>query len=204
MAKVKSIKDIEKALEAKRLERIANRKAKFLSTDRGISSHFMNLDAQALNTIISEIESVTDSQVFTGFIYSTNTEAMVAICNALQYMKGPLRPQISDSIWNTFTKDIRTKVITAYGRLPYTAKEVLIEIDGDIINIDPEAQQRAKDGIVGNPEELEALLYELSIALDLASDLKCTKAELDLAWNSALSKMRRESIMENYKDKLQA
>jgi len=204
MAKVKSTSALIKELEAKAKQKAENRKLKTLSTEKGINRHFRKQDTKVLANIIAEIEDITNKPVFGGFIYSTNVETIVSICSALQYMKGELRDQISDGIWAVFDKDIRTDVLDAYGRLPYLADPVLVEIDGEIINIDPEAADRAETGIVGDPAELEALVNEIGLDLGLMSEMSCSQKELDKAWVQATSKIKKSKLMEQYKDSLAA
>lgn len=203
MAKKQTTNQVIAELEKQAKAKIEARKLKSLSTDKGMNRHFRKKDNALLNSITTEIESIINKPVYSGFIYSTNVELIVAISNALQFMKGDLRDQIGDGVWSIFDKDMRTDILNAYGRLPYLAEDVTVEVDGQTINVDPEAKARALEGIVGEPAELEALVNELGIDLGLMAEMTVTQTELDKAWKSALSKIKKEEIMSSYKDSLE-
>jgi len=188
-------KEAREAREAKQL--------KALGTIIGRSRVLTKDDATVLKGIVDSLVAITDKPVYQGFTYSTNVETIVAVASTLQYMKGDLREQVNEALWIVFDPDTRTAILDAYGRTPYYQEPVMIELNGSMVEIDPEAPARAKKGIKANVEDLEALVNSVALDLDLLGDYECKQSQADSAWASALSKVAKDEAMNAYKDEVE-
>ena len=193
------MKKIKKEAKARKEEKTI----KVLSTKVGQERYLQKEDTKTLEAIMKLIESVTEKPVFRGFAFNANVERIVGICNALQYMKGNLRENIEDTLWNVFTDDLRDQVLEAYGRLPYLAEPTLIEVNGQMIDVDPEAVERAKAGVQADVASLETLVNIIALDLGLDGEYTVTQAQADKAWNIAVNKLKKNEILQTYKESLQ-
>ena len=192
------IADIEAKAQAKREERLM----KILSTSSGEAHYLYGVDTAKLQLIVDTIEDVTGKPLFSGYTYSTNVETIVAIASALQYMKGPLRDSVPEGIWKVFNGNTRDAIIKAYGSLPYLAQEVLIEVNGEMINVDPEAPVRARAGVKPNVQALDPLVNSVAMDLGLLAEYNCTQGQADMAWKLAVNKLNKQEVLDSYKDSL--
>lgn len=198
------------AAEAKMAEIVENAMAKkverqvaILSTDTGRNRVLNKKDNATLEAIIMKIQNATEKQVFTGYTYTKNVEAIIAIANALQYMKAEFREQIPETVWEIFDADTRSEILDAYGRLPYLADELTIEVDGADVVVDPQAKERARTGIKPNVAKLEELVNTVAIDLDLYGEYTCTQQRADKAWADSLRRVAKAEILDSYKESLQ-
>jgi len=189
-------------IEAKAQANKEARQIKVLQTDKGTSRHLRKLDTDKLNNIVTTLSGITDRPIFTGYTFAKNVETLVAIASTLQYMKGDLREEVPSVLWTIFDGDTRTELLTAYGRLPYLADDVTIEINGETVTVDPEAKERAEKGEPANVEDLESIVNDLALQLNLLGEYKCTQQEADKAWAIAKNKMRKDSTLADYKESL--
>jgi len=194
-AKLTSIKE---RAEAKALER----RIALLDTESGANKMLRKEDGKILSAICTKISNITDKPIFTGFMFNSNVETIVAIAQALQFMKGNLRDQIPETIWEIFDADTRSEILTAYGRLPYLAEALTIEINGSNVVVDPTAVERARAGIKPNVEELNVLVNTVAMNLDLLGEYNCTQNEANTAWASAVARVAKAEILDSYKDSL--
>jgi len=190
--------EIEAKAEAKKVER----QIAMLQTPKGAVKHLRAKDAKKLKAIANSLSEITEKPVFTGFTYNSNVELIVAIAQTLQYMKGTQREQVSETLWDVFDTDTRTEIISAYGRMPYVADPLMIEIDGKAIEVDPEAKVRAKKGIKPNVDDLNVLVNTVALKLGLLAEYKCTSTEANMAWDNAVVKARKAELLDSYKDSL--
>jgi len=190
-------------IEAKAQAKATARQMKLLSTDTGANRMLRKKDGVKLGSIVTKLADITEKPVFTGFTFNSNVETIVAIANTLQYMKGDLREQVPETIWAIFDTDTRTEILEAYGRLPYLADELAIEVNGESIVIDPEARTRAKAGIQPNVDKLNVLVNDVAINMGLLGEYECTEAESTTAWANATRKVRKAEVLDKYKDSLE-
>jgi len=189
-------------IEAKASAKALDRRIAILSTESGANKLMRQKDGRTLGAITTRIADITEKPVFSGFTYNGNVETIVAIASALQYMKGDLRESISETIWATFDGDTRTDIINAYGRLPYLADELAIEINGVDVIVDPNARPLAKAGIQPNVAELEMLVNTIAMNLNLLGEYNCTQREADKSWADANRKINKAEILDSYKASL--
>ena len=190
---------IKERAEAKAIER----RIALLETESGANKMLRKEDGKTLSAIVTKIAPVTDKPVFTGFMFNSNVETIVAIAQSLQFMKGNLRDQIPETIWEIFDADTRSEILSAYGRLPYLAEELTIEINGSHVQVDPTAKERAKAGIKPNVDELNILINTVAMNLNLLGEYTCTQREADTAWTGAVARVAKAEILDSYKDSLQ-
>jgi len=202
MAKKLTTKQVIANIEKQAQARAEERQLNALTTVSGANRMLRKKDTRVLERVVDSIVDIQEKPVFNGFTYSRNVELVVGIASALQYMKGDLRDMVPSAIATVFDADTRTEVLDAYGRLPYLAEDVLIEVNGELVNLDPEAKERASTGIPSDPVELEAIVNDIAIDLGLLAEYACTPREADTAWSSAKAKLAKAEKMESYKDSL--
>lgn len=198
-----TVEEVIAQIEASAVVDSVNRKIVALTTATGANRHLRMKDSIKLTAITTTLSKITDKPVYSGFTYNTNVETIVAIANTLQFMKGDLRDQVPNSLWEIFDGDTRSEIIEAYGRLPYLADETFIEVQGELVNVDPEARTRAKAGIKPNVEVLEALVTSVAVDLHLLGKYECKQSQVDSAWISATNKMHKAEVLDSYKDEIQ-
>jgi hypothetical protein len=191
-------------LVAKAKENKVNRQLKVLSTEVGQQRALAKQDRELLTEMKLQLEEITGKPVFKGFTIDSNIELIVAIAGAIQYMKGELRELIPAGFTEAFDEESRTKILEAYGRLPYLAEPTIVEIDGEMVNIDPEAEQRAKAGIKTDIEALNANVNLVAIELGLLCEYEATQHQADRAWDRAVSKIVKDETMLRYSESLEA
>jgi len=189
-------------IEAKAKAKAEARQMKLLSTDTGANRMLRKKDGIKLGSIVTKLSDITEKPVFTGYTYNSNVETIVAIASTLQYMKGDLREQVPETIWSIFDADTRTEILDAYGRLPYLADELAIEVNGESIVIDPEARTRAKAGVKPRVDALDTLVNTVAINMGLLGEYTCTDTEANNAWSQAIHKVRKAEVLDRYKDSL--
>jgi len=190
-------------IEAKAQAQAQERQMKLLSTITGANRMLRKKDGIKLGSIVTKLADVTEKPVFTGFTFNSNVETIVAIANTLQYMKGDLREQVPETIWSIFDTDTRTELLEAYGRLPYLADELAIEVNGESVVIDPEARTRAKEGVKPNVDKLNILVNDVALNMGLLGEYECTEAEANTAWSNAVRKVHKAEVLDRYKDSLE-
>ncbi len=194
--------DIMAQLEATAKAKKVERQVAVLKTQTGANRYLNKKDNKILSAIIQKITTVTEKQVFTGFTYSKNVEAIIAVANALQYMKGDHREQIPETIWEIFDADTRSDILEAYGRLPYLAEDLTIDIDGKQVSIDPDAKERSRAGIKPNVSQLEELVNTVALDLDLLGEYTCSQGRADKAWADSLRRVAKAELLDSYKESL--
>ena len=191
------------AIKERALAKATERRIALLDTESGANKMLRKEDGKVLHAITAKIADITEKPVFTGFMFNSNIETIVAIAQSLQFMKGNLRDQIPETIWEIFDADTRSEILNAYGRLPYLAEDLTIEINGSHVQVDPTAKERAKAGIKPNVEELNVLINTVAMNLDLLGEYTCTQREADTAWTGAIARVAKAEILDSYKDSLQ-
>lgn len=191
-------------IKQEKIETLIEKKIASLDTNRGAQRALAREDAKILEEMKHTIEEVQNKPVFTGFAFSKIVEDIVAIASALQYMKGDLRDQIPTGYYEVFDDEIRTNILEAYGRLPYLAEPTLIEVNGELVNLDPEASNRAETGIRPSADSLEEYTSMVAIDLGLLSTINVTKAQVDKAWEQAVSKLNKQKVLAEYAEQLEA
>ena len=192
------------ALVAKAEDNKLERQITVLSTEVGQARALAKQDKELLVEMVLKIEAVTNKPVFTGFTFDSNVELIVALAGTLQYMKGELRDLIPAEYYVVFNDESRTAILDNYGRLPYLAEPTLIEVDGELIDIDPEAGIRAETGMRTDVKALEAHINILAIDLGLLSEYKVQQTQADTAWERAVSKVTKSKTLAQYSDSLSA
>lgn len=179
-----------------------DRRIAVLDTESGANTMLRKEDGKVLSAITNKISDVTDKPIFTGFMFNSNIETIVAIAQSLQFMKGNLRDQIDETIWEIFDTDTRSEILNAYGRLPYLAEDLTIEINGTHVHVDPTAKDRARAGMKTNVDELTILVNTVAMNLDLLGEYTCTQREADTGWTQALTRIAKAEVLDSYKDSL--
>lgn len=196
------MKSMTAEIEAKASANLVARRIALLSTESGANQMLRKQDGAKLDALKTQISNITEKPVFTGFTYNTNVETIVAIAQSLQFMKGDLRDQIPEAVWSVFDADTRTELLNAYGRMPYLAEELAIEIDGKNVVVDPTAKTRAKAGIKPNIPNLVTLVNTVAMDLGLLAEYNCTQQEADTEWANALNRVHKAELLDTYKDTL--
>ena len=197
---ISTIRDLEARASKKAEERLL----KSLNTTKGSNRFLKKKDSKILSNIITTLEDVTGKPMFHGYIFSTNVELVVAIASTLQFMKGDLRELVPVSLYQIFDGDTRDEILASYGRLPYLVEDTVISVEEQLIVVDPEAKQRALNGIPANISDLEDMVSAVALDLGLLGEYNCTQSEIDSAWVQALSKITKQEKMNEYKDSLVA
>ena len=199
------LNELMASIKERAVSRREERQVAILSTDTGANRMLRQEDSKTLDKITEAISNITDKPVFKGYTFNSNVETLIGIASALQYMKRDDREELMDSypeLYEVFDDDTRSEIIDAYGRLPYLAEEVCIEVNGESICVDPDARTRGKTGIKPRVAELETLVNTVAIQLGLLGEYTCTQAEADKAWIGAERKVAKAEILEAYKDSL--
>ncbi len=177
---------------------IINKQIDSLNTTAGAQRALAKEDASVLAEMKATIERVTEKPIYSGFTFPSNIESIVAIAGALQYMKGDLREDIPSDYYTIFDDELRTNIIEAYGRLPYLAEPLLIEVAGEMVDIDPEAPTRAAEGIPANPDDLTVYTTIIANDLGLLSDMVATQTQATNAWAQAKTKLAKQQALSQY------
>lgn len=199
----KTLEEITAEIEAQAEANKNERAIKALGTDNGRARYLNKKDAVTLSTITKGIEDITGKPMFTGFTFSSNVETIIAIASALQFMKKDQREQVPSALYTVFSSDIRDEILDSAGRLPYLAEDATIEIHGELIPIDPEAKERASQGIKCDVEALESVVNEVALSLGLLAEYSLTQKQADDAWNQAVARLSKNQLLESYKESLE-
>lgn len=190
--------------------RADERKLALLDTDTGINNYLASEDRKVLNSISTRIASAYDKPTITGYQFSENIELMVAITNRLQYANKSVRELLEPGtdevdLYQIFDRSLRDDILDAYGALPYKREATKITLpDGTVEVLDQHLVDLARQGRKCDIDKLNGCLEILALRLGLYTQYKATKAQADLAWEQAESKLVQIDKLKAYEDSLQA
>ena len=184
-------------LNKRRAQKLANTE-KLLQTEVG-STLFVNAeDATKLKLIADDIVEKTGEKIRVGFTFDANTELIVGIAGALQYVKGADKRESLEAYYTTFTPAMRDLLLESYGNNPYLKEPTLLLIKGEMVNLNPEEVANARKGRRVDVNKLSIACEMMMNELDLVGELTITQEKADNAWNQANKKILTQEKLVEY------